>query len=266
MSNFLTRTITGAIYVALMLLGVLVSYWVLALLMVFFAVAGVWEYSTFFRFTKNQSLALSIGAGVLITMASLYFKFGSNTLGAIVIAVFLLVPLLVALLKGQTIVAFSALGYIALPLTIMMALRGGIINTVDSNRWIILGMLVILWVNDTGAYLVGKAIGKHQMAPVTSPKKTWEGLFGGFFIAGLATWVLSLVLEQLNLTQWLIIFAVTVTFGTLGDLFESAIKRKVGVKDSGNLLPGHGGALDRIDSLLLALPFVFAVLVNIFAA
>ena len=125
---------------------------------------------------------------------------------------------------------------------------------------IALGSFVLLWINDTGAFLVGSAIGKHKMLPHVSPGKSWEGLFGGMLLALAGGWVLSLVWTESSLSQWLVIALICSTIGTTGDLFESKLKRRSGVKDSGKIMPGHGGMLDRFDALLFVIPCVYCFL------
>lgn len=125
---------------------------------------------------------------------------------------------------------------------------------------IALGSFILLWVNDTGAYLVGSAIGKHKMIPHVSPGKSWEGFGGGLILALAGGWVLSLIWPAAELQQWLVIAIICSLFGTLGDLFESKMKRRAGVKDSGKIMPGHGGMLDRFDALLFVIPAVYCFL------
>ena len=153
---------------------------------------------------------------------------------------------------------------IALPLATLMLLY-------FLDKWLLLALFVLIWVNDTGAYCVGSLTakrknGNHKMIPHVSPKKSWEGLFGGFaFTIGAAFllhrfgWFDEIVVGQYGkLIAALFGFLVS-AFGTLGDLMESLMKRAIGVKDSGNFLPGHGGVLDRFDSILLAAPIVTAL-------
>jgi phosphatidate cytidylyltransferase len=125
----------------------------------------------------------------------------------------------------------------------------------------LLGIFFIIWIYDSVAYLVGSRFGKHKIHEKISPNKTWEGLIAGA-VFGLVTGILNAVIfQRLSVLSWLIISMVIVVFGTLGDLFESKIKRELNVKDSGSILPGHGGLLDRFDSLLFALPFIFIWLI-----
>lgn len=120
---------------------------------------------------------------------------------------------------------------------------------------IILGILMISWANDTGAYFAGSTFGKHKLFERISPKKTWEGFAGGAILALLIAFGLSQFFVELSVSQWLMLGVVVIVFGTLGDLIESRLKRSLGIKDSGNILPGHGGVLDRFDALIFLMPF-----------
>jgi phosphatidate cytidylyltransferase len=137
--------------------------------------------------------------------------------------------------------------------------RCGLIKKLESGFQyeLILGFFIILWANDTGAYLAGTAIGKNLLASKISPKKTWEGLIGGILVSLLTAFILSKFYESLNLLQWLCASIIISLPAIIGDLFESYLKRKANVKDSGNLLPGHGGFLDRFDALLFAAPVYY---------
>ena len=130
---------------------------------------------------------------------------------------------------------------------------------------ILIGLFIIIWSSDVFAYLVGSWIGKHKLFERISPKKSWEGSIGGLVFALLAAYILSLFFHRLTLTEWLTFAVIVVITGALGDLIESMLKRQAGVKDSGTLLPGHGGVLDRFDAVLFATPFVF-VYVNLISS
>jgi phosphatidate cytidylyltransferase len=120
--------------------------------------------------------------------------------------------------------------------------------------------LILLWSNDTGAYLVGRQLGKTKLFERHSPKKTWEGFIGGIIISGVAAAIISHFFTDLHWNQWVSVAILISCFGTLGDLVESMFKRSINVKDSGGILPGHGGLLDRFDGLLLAAPVVYTYL------
>ena len=156
----------------------------------------------------------------------------------------------------------TALWWIILPFVLMNQM-------LMDHQMLLLALFVLVWTNDTGAYCVGTLTaklpgGNHKMAPKTSPKKSWEGLFGGILFTLIAGYIFALYVPTYAWWQWLLIALIIAVFGTLGDLFESKIKRRAGVKDSGVFLPGHGGALDRFDSVLLA-SLALYVLLLIFA-
>ena len=151
-----------------------------------------------------------------------------------------------------------SLAYVALP----FSLTNFLVFTPESHfaPWILIGLFFLVWTNDTGAYLVGSAIGRTKLFERISPKKTWEGSIGGAALAlGVAS-ILSIYVKEISLTSWLILALIVSTIGTYGDLVESMLKRSLGIKDSGNLLPGHGGILDRFDALILAIPFAVCYL------
>jgi len=157
-------------------------------------------------------------------------------------------------------VTYLGIIYIAIPLSLLPLLcyPKGISD--HYNYKIILGYFVLLWIYDTGAYMVGSFIGKHKIMEKISPGKSWEGLFSGWIISIGIALILARVFPVLSRIDWLIIATIIVITGTPGDFVESKFKRYAGVKDTGNLLPGHGGMLDRIDSVLLSVPFVIIFL------
>jgi phosphatidate cytidylyltransferase len=122
---------------------------------------------------------------------------------------------------------------------------------------IIIGFFILIWANDTGAYLTGMSFGRHKLMERISPKKTWEGFFGGVIIASLIAWLLSGWLGVVDKIHWIIISVIISIAGTYGDLVESMLKRSTGVKDSGTIMPGHGGFLDRFDSAIISFPLVY---------
>lgn len=130
----------------------------------------------------------------------------------------------------------------------------------DFNPNILLGSFILVWVNDTFAYLVGKNFGKQKLFLSISPKKTVEGFLGGLFFALLSSYLISKYSNTLDSTNWLILAIIISVFGTLGDLIESKYKRQANVKDSGVIMPGHGGLLDRLDSIIFAAPFIYLFL------
>lgn len=149
-----------------------------------------------------------------------------------------------------------ACAYLALPLILLTEIA----NAHEYNPHRVLGLLLLVWTNDTGAYLVGRQWGQHKLFERISPKKTWEGTLGGAAFALLAAWGLSFLISDFSLAQWLALGAVAAVGSNLGDLVESMLKRSVGVKDSGTVLPGHGGFLDRFDAFIFCVPLFWLVL------
>lgn len=130
-------------------------------------------------------------------------------------------------------------------------------------NYLLIGFFILIWVNDTFAYLSGMVLGKHKFFERISPKKTWEGTIGGAFFTIIGAYIFSLFIPNLTNLEWVGLGLVIVIFGTFGDLIESMIKRTYGIKDSGQIMPGHGGILDRLDSVLIAAPFVLLYVVLI---
>lgn len=133
-------------------------------------------------------------------------------------------------------------------------------NSAAYNPHLLLGFFFLLWTNDTGAYLVGMSIGKHKLWERISPKKTWEGFFGGLVLSVAMGYVISLFYNELHYILWMLMGFIVSCAGTMGDLVESAFKRSIDAKDSGSILPGHGGILDRFDGVFLSTPFVLVLL------
>lgn len=159
-------------------------------------------------------------------------------------------------------VSFFAPIYLALPFLALFLSAFYMHNRFqhEYNGSMLLGFFILLWSSDTGAYISGRFLGKHKLLERISPKKTWEGLLGGTLLSLGAAWLWSDYNTDLARVEWLFSAGIIVFFGTFGDLFESLLKRQAGVKDSGKLLPGHGGILDRFDSVLLASPAWYAYL------
>lgn len=156
------------------------------------------------------------------------------------------------------VIPFALLNYIS-----CWPYRSGFVDSllIPYKPTLILAIFLLIWSNDTFAYLVGSFIGKNKMYERISPGKTWEGTIGGAILTVASSFLIYKWFGILELHDWIIISAIVAVFGTLGDLVESMLKRSVGVKDSGNIMPGHGGILDRFDSLIMVAPFVFLYLI-----
>lgn len=162
-------------------------------------------------------------------------------------------------------IAFTIFGivYVVIPMSTLNFIAFAGINQNIYTYEYLLAMFIMIWVNDSGAYLIGSLIGKHKLFERISPKKTWEGSIGGLLSTFTAAYVVSLFFTGINVYQWLIFAVIVVIFGTYGDLVESQLKRRAGIKDSGNIMPGHGGLLDRFDSTFFVAPMIFLYLKTI---
>ncbi len=206
---------------------------------------------------------ISVLTGILFLAASYAVSMGYIHLSILIIPVLIIFSLIVFFflvkeksVKKNTGILLTAIFYIILPLCILPFLASQSKNN-SYQPALIISILAILWCYDSFAYLTGVAIGKHKMFPSLSPKKTWEGFIGGSIFAILTALIISHFNKEYTTIQWIVISMIIVITGTTGDFFESSMKRKAGVKDSGNWLPGHGGILDRFDSFLFVIPFVF---------
>ncbi len=162
-----------------------------------------------------------------------------------------------ASLKNSAI-TIAGLIYVALPFSLLnfVIFRE---NSVSGNfyPWILMGILFIIWIYDSMAYVSGSLFGKHKIATSVSPLKSWEGLIGGAIFAIIMGIINAVLFQEISMFNWIVIALIIVIFGTIGDFFQSKLKREIGIKDSGNILPGHGGLLDRFDSLLFSIPIIF---------
>ncbi|MDO5664137.1 MAG: phosphatidate cytidylyltransferase [Bacteroidia bacterium] len=269
--NLLTRTVAGIIYIAVILIGILGGkYSFISVFGVFLAV-GLFE---FYRMVeKNRSHAISkvfnIASGVLIFLSAyLYLENICKIALPIISILYLLILFVSVVFTSQKdilhTIIYSVFGqiYITVPLSTLMLISYQ--HQTLSNTYyyaFVLAIFVFIWVNDTAAFMVGSLFGKHKLIERISPKKTVEGFIGGIVFSVLAAIVLSSTFfTDYSSAFWIGFGIIAALFGTLGDLFESLIKRTYEVKDSGSLIPGHGGILDRIDSLLIAIPAIYIYL------
>lgn len=162
---------------------------------------------------------------------------------------------------SQAALAHTGAVYSLFPLALLNLMYNPSFIPVNEPEKILLGFFLLVWTNDTMAYLTGMTLGRHKLFERHSPRKTWEGTLGGILFTGIAAVLLWNYFGQLSLVQWMITGVLTAVAGLYGDLAESMIKRGANLKDSGNLLPGHGGVLDRFDATLLAAPVVMAYLI-----
>jgi len=265
MSNLVQRTLSGSVYVAVIVSAIL--YHPLSFTILFCLVAALTarEFCKLLKLDSWLTVFASVAAGVLFLSRS-YLQ--DSTVSGLFhyIYFFLILFVLVAELFRKQPDPIRNWGNF-LASQAMIAYPLALINDIyfhqewSVGKYIALALFVCVWANDTGAYLTGSLIGKHKMIPRVSPGKTWEGLIGGFIFSLVAGYIFFLCIPELALWKWLLIAFTISVAGTLGDLMESLFKRTIGIKDSGNVVPGRGGWLDCFDSTLLASPAVYALLI-----
>lgn len=260
MREVLRRITTGGIYVTLLLSAIFLSSDAFDFLIMVFGLACLYEY---------KRLVALRGYHVFAAYLALWWAY-----------IYLIKdPVLIYVLLALTLLANSMLLVFLFskkshPLNKfkkfifgLFYISGGCIfltmipyHDSDFAKFLIMGIFLLIWVNDSFAYVVGKMLGKTKLFPLVSPKKTWEGCFGGYFFALLTAYFLAKYETNISFAQWIVLTTVIVVSGNLGDLIESKFKRLAGVKDSGAILPGHGGMLDRLDSMVFAAPFAYLTL------
>ena len=286
MNETLKRLISGVVYITLLLFSILYCTESFILLFGIFLVIATFEFCNLVKLNKILPITLVSVSYVVISLLSYYKTETDNyisnlqekpiqlgvdidqlNLWLLLICLFVFVKCLIFLFdnKEQTVTPLwkylYLLGYILLPFIFIVKISFGI-N--DYNPKIIIGLFILIWTNDTFAYLVGKSIGKHKLYERISPKKTIEGFLGGVAFAVFAGYLISKLYIKPNpsfsdtsILIWTMIALIVGVFGTIGDLIESKFKRIAEVKDSGKIMPGHGGILDRLDSVIFVAPIVY---------
>lgn len=264
MKEFLTRTVSGLIYAVIMVASIMIHPLVFLAVFLFILISGMTEFYKICTTQEYHPMTMNgIAAGTIIFLAVFLMRYlQADSKILLLIPAVALILLMVPMFNQKTnpigSAAFTFLGivYVSLPVTTFNLLVYHP-YTEGFNYQVVLFLFLILWLNDTGAYITGKLFGKHKMFPRISPKKSWEGLAGGLAMALLVTWLCRPLFPDIPALHLWILCPVVVVTGTLGDLVESSWKRAAGVKDSGTLMPGHGGILDRFDSLILAAPAAY---------
>ncbi len=286
--SFLLRTVTALILVAVMLAAILWGPYSFAAFFAILTFGILWEYYHLVNGLAEIDIfrPLHCFGGALIFICT--FCVSSNLTGKWILQLYViyLMAMFISRLYSKKKnpmreLAYILMGqiYIAYPISMLSALAfhtlafplGEVLK--DYSPLFVLSLFFFIWINDTGAYLTGMTFGRHRLFPRISPKKSWEGFWGGLVFAMLLGWVLSYEVvwnflginlhEGLRLTtlEWIGMGLIVSVASTFGDLIESLVKRAVGVKDSGNILPGHGGLWDRFDSLIMAAPAMLGYLV-----
>ncbi len=291
MTNLVKRSFTGLLIVGVIIAGLLINSLSFFLVFLFIMSWTLWE---FYRLVHMIKIRPQIKLGLFLGMV-LYFLIFMLAIKALDVKYLSILLVLFPFVYINELyaqhnrpfhnIAYTFLGilYIALPFSLLsfmvfdfhekaqpfFALDGkeDILNfllqpgyVIEYSPYMLLGVFILLWMYDTGAYLTGMLFGKHKLFPRISPKKTWEGLIGGGITALVTGLLLARYFKDMSQMEWVLIVFIIILFGTLGDLVESMLKRRIGVKDSGRTLPGHGGLLDRFDGFLLSVPVVLALM------
>lgn len=261
-SNLTQRIIAALIAVPIVLFAIWYNHWTFFALFTIIAILTQLEFYKLLKLDDHLPLA-AWGTFCGATIITLTFFVELEVISFRYY--YLVVPLLtstffIKLYKKKDEKPFANLGYtflgiiyVAMPFALLIEL---IIDVNQYKPLLVVGILLILWANDSGAYFAGRALGKRKLFERISPKKTWEGFIGGALLSFLVALLISTYFDVVSQIEWLAVAFIIVITGTLGDLVESLFKRSISIKDSGSVIPGHGGFLDRFDGLLLSLPFI----------
>lgn len=266
MKILVQRSLTGIAFAAIMLVGIIIHQYIFATVFSFLLLFTLFE---FYKISENIGYEPSIKIGLVCSflLFSIFFLAASQVIPyrfiflSILIPIFTLLPDLFDKRKNgfkNSMITIAGIIYIALPYSLLsFIIYPGISASTEFYPWVLMGIFLIIWMYDSMAYVFGSMFGKHKICTRISPKKSWEGLIGGAVFAVVMAFINAVLFHELSLVNWIVIALLIVTFGTSGDFFESKLKREAGVKDSGNILPGHGGLLDRFDTMLFAAPVIF---------
>lgn len=263
MSNIFIRTISGLAYVVLVMLTIFGGDYGQVFLACFLAAAAIIEWM---QFDKTSDISFPSALIIGSIFLSIYcftgiFEVDPSQLRWLKTLLVIMLTVLMSNLAFNSkdvprklFHSIFGLVYIGIPMIVlpMIPQYGG-----SNQPWMLASVFILIWCNDTFAYLFGRSFGKHKLYPSVSPNKTWEGFYGGIISTIIAALIMSYYLDFMPLIGWLGLGIIVLIFGTVGDLFESALKRSFNLKDSGTFMPGHGGILDRLDSLLFTLPISY---------
>ncbi len=260
MKELLTRSLSGFLFVSILLSAIFFHKYTFVTVFLIFGIICIQELQRLIHF-KNYWLYL-----IFISLVALFvfLKIPVYVIGFLLALTIITELLLIRdLLTIRIIPMFEKKKYLVSIFYLITAMFFLIMLPSYRGSYepeIIAGAFLLIWTNDTFAYLTGKNFGKHKLLERISPKKTIEGFIGGFIFSLIAGYIISLYTPSLSLYTWIIISIIVSIFGTLGDLIQSKFKRQAGVKDSGSLMPGHGGLFDRLDSVIFASPFLYLFL------
>lgn len=260
------RSLTGIVYIFLMLAGAAIHPLLFAVIFGSFLFLTQLEFYQLVE-TAGNSPRKNTGLTLGILFFLISFGMANNFLPTKSYLIFIPALLFIFLFEAfsersgilqNSALTFTGFVYVAIPFSLLnFMVHPGYPSFPVFNSKILIGIFFIVWIYDSMAYLFGSKFGKHKIYKKISPNKSWEGFIGGSVFALITGIFNSYIFNQLSVLNWIIIAILVIVFGTLGDLFESIIKRRLKVKDSGTILPGHGGLLDRFDSLLFVIPIVY---------
>jgi phosphatidate cytidylyltransferase len=258
MKDILVRSATGAIFISIVIGSLVYSAWSALLVMGVFAAIGLWEYQRMLQTEQGgpHPFFTLLSGLVIYGLLGYNWLVSSTPLSLVFVGIFPIILMFLELYRNQSqplqnvALTFFSWMYIIAPLFILVYMRG---DEGMAGSLYPIGMLLIVWTNDTFAYLFGRFLGKNKLFPRISPKKTWEGTLGGVLFALIAGALIAYFSNQSYLL-WLVASLVIAPAAIFGDLFESMIKRSLGIKDTGAIMPGHGGILDRFDAVFFAAP------------
>ena len=265
MKNLIIRALTGIIFVVVLISAIYIHP--IFFLILFCIITGLtlWEFGGLVKHYENANLQRTVNVlgGVYLFIATFVYANGLTD-GKIFLPylLFIMLTMIAELyykapnpINNWAFTLFAQV-YCAGSFSILnfIGAEPGTPGVMSYTPLFIMAIFIFVWLDDTGAYLVGSLIGKHKLFERISPKKSWEGFFGGLILSLASSQAFAWFAPEINRMNWLGLAATVVLFGTWGDLIESLLKRTLGVIDSGNVLPGHGGMLDRFDSVMLAVP------------
>jgi phosphatidate cytidylyltransferase len=259
MNENVIRSLSGLVYIFILLFATLFSKESFLVLFAFFLLQTVNEFSSLILLPKLPSIIIAI---LLYSLFGIYFSVSYIDVFLVVTSLLICIKLIFWLFNQNTTLFNSKwkwlilIGYIIFPFVLLVKIPM-VNNTFISS--IIIGIFILIWTNDTFAYIVGKSIGKNKLFEVISPKKTIEGFIGGILFSIIASIFIAKYYTHMPVYIWVVTSVIVGVFGALGDLVESKFKRVANVKDSGKIMPGHGGIFDRLDSVIFVAPFLFLV-------
>lgn len=266
MKELFTRSLTGLLFVGLLISSVFYSHEALLVVFTIFGLVCMYEFSKLIELKSIiQYIILLIALGVFVFWKQIQPNLNVEEAIMILLAISLFVSLFLIrdLFSKKIIPEFAFKKYLLTTFYIsssfvFLLLIPCVEETYEPR--IILGSFILVWINDSFAYLVGKNFGKQKLFERISPKKTVEGFFGGLLFACIASYFIAKFTATLSFSSWLILAIIISSIGTIGDLIQSKFKRQANVKDSGSIMPGHGGIFDRLDSMLFSAPFIYLFL------